>query len=904
MALLVSTGLVGVRTSWASGSMQSVNAVGAVQCSAVGKVKFRPPLSTGAMASTVVAIRATLTCSTGTTGSPAVTIASGRLKAVSAPFSANCTSSTLGTLRATTRWVATSGRIKPTTIMWSTSLVSGTSPLMLDLPGSGATTVAGSYAGDDPLVHIVSDPLPAGRCSKSAVKGFSFTGVGGASVISFTGAPQWTGMDVGGALPAGQDQLSGTGTWDEFGGGADIYGTADSFHLVSQTLSGDGSVTAHVTSQQDTDPWAKAGPLIRATADPGSPYYGAFVTPGNGIAVQWRATQAGSTNQIVMAGGTPVYLRIVQYTAGGTTSQGYDSAYTSPDGVTWNPIPNSTQLLNIPGPLLAGFAITSHNQGVGAAVVLDGVSVTPGEFPPPGLACPSGWSCSDIGGTTPVGGQVLSGTTWGVSGGGGDIWGTSDSFHYVWRTLSTGGTISAEVLAQTPTDPWAKAGVMIRASTDPGAPYYAAYATPGNGIVVQARSASGAAAFQVAQLAGPLPEYLQVTWSASTFESATSTDALNWTTIAGSAVSIPSIGGSVLGGLAVTSHDPAALSTGQFDAVDVASQTVAVCPDQTQFCLGSTVFYPYGASFYSSTTRSGVLTNPTGAIALAQAQHLNTVRVGNWLDGKLQPGFSAPIAQATSDSSWRPADAFVADAEASGLRAWLDLSGFKTLLLNSCINPYGPAEYSDWDTYIQFAAQRVNSVTGATYGTDTELLWVGFSGEPYPPGSWGPGPNPAGWPRACPNALTYSTADLTNFYANVEATWKAYSSKLTMAGGLSYLDLPHNGIDYQAILGNPNNDICGFKTYGGMEAWLHIGASYCSGTLHKPTVNVEWGVKEGVGDATRALAFQGQFANNANTGVAGNFYWNAGYLNRMTSYDVDDGTASPRTFSVVVNNAP
>ena len=334
------------------------------------------------------------------------------------------------------------------------------------------------------------------------------------------------------------------------------------------------------------------------------------------------------------------------------------------------------------------------------------------------------------------------------------------------------------------------------------------------------------------------------------------------------------------------------------------AQDITICADQTQFCLGSDVFYPYGASFYSSTSRSGVISNPSGAIALAVGLHLNTVRVGNWLDGKLEPGYATPLAQATSDASWRPVDTFIADAKTSGLRTWLDLSGFKDLLLNSCINPYTPSEYSAWDAYVRFAAQRVNTVSGASYATDPEILWVGFSGEPYPPGAWGPGTNPAGWPATCSNALTYSSANLTNFYANVEATWRAYSNKLTMAGGLSYLDLSKNGIDYHSIFANRNNDICGFKTYGGMEAWLHNGVSYCANTLHRPSVNVEWGFKQSMGDAARASAFQGQFMNNASVGIAGNFFWNAGYLRRLTTYDVDNGVGTPLTSAVVVRNAP
>ena len=75
------------------------------------------------------------------------------------------------------------------------------------------------------------------------------------------------------------------------------------------------------------------------------------------------------------------------------------------------------------------------------------------------------------------GGQNLSGGTWTVQGGGGDIWADRDSFHYVWQTMAADGTVSAEVSSQTNTDPYAKAGVMIRATSDPGSPYYAVYVT-------------------------------------------------------------------------------------------------------------------------------------------------------------------------------------------------------------------------------------------------------------------------------------------------------------------------------------------------------------------------------------------------------------------------------------------
>jgi hypothetical protein len=377
----------------------------------------------------------------------------------------------------------------------------------------------------------------------------------------------WTCSDVGGALPEGQDQLTSSGTWNEIGGGGDIWGTADSFHFVAQTMPADGTVTAHVVSQQTTDPWAKVGPMIRETTDPGSPYYAVFQTPANGIAVQWRATQGGSSNQLLATGIVAPYLMVARYTTMGMNPQTFYTAYTSPDGNTWTAIPGSTQLLVMPSPLMAGFAVSSHDQGTGSSVTLDTVDVTATEFAPPGL-CPTGWNCSDIGEISPgPGSQDMSNGTWTVQGGGGDIWATSDSFHYAWQTMNGDGTLSAQVVSQTPSDPFAKAGVMIRDTSDPGSPYYAVYVTPGNGILVQSRDAEGDNSIQEASIAGSTPAYIQITRTGTTFSAATSTDGVNWTQVPGSTISLPNLSGAVLEGMAVTSHNTGQLSTVVFNTV-------------------------------------------------------------------------------------------------------------------------------------------------------------------------------------------------------------------------------------------------------------------------------------------------------------------------------------------------
>src|SRR5205085_11559889 len=157
----------------------------------------------------------------------------------------------------------------------------------------------------------------------------------------------WSCADIGAPALGGGESVS-RGSWTIKAGGADIYGTADQMHFDWQTLSGDGSVTAHIASQANTSSWAKAGVMLRATTDAGSVNYAVYITPGNGITVQYRNSVNGTTAKLTtMAASAPIYLKA---TSIGTTF----SAFSSSDGVSWTLITGSTKSLgSISGPLLA-----------------------------------------------------------------------------------------------------------------------------------------------------------------------------------------------------------------------------------------------------------------------------------------------------------------------------------------------------------------------------------------------------------------------------------------------------------------------------------------------------------------------------------------------------------------------
>ncbi len=185
----------------------------------------------------------------------------------------------------------------------------------------------------------------------------------------------YTCADVGTDLQPGNQvyltpQQGGglAGSWTIQGSGSDLWSVYDDFRFISASFpqdpknsaNGDGTVSARVVSQVNPGgPWMKTGVMIRSSAtDPQAPYYGVFVTPAHGIAVQWRPSQAASSNQVLDSAGvpaTPVYLLASRYTDA-TRGIVYYSGYYSSDGVTWTYIPNSTVTLSLPTPLVAGIA--------------------------------------------------------------------------------------------------------------------------------------------------------------------------------------------------------------------------------------------------------------------------------------------------------------------------------------------------------------------------------------------------------------------------------------------------------------------------------------------------------------------------------------------------------------------
>ena len=114
--------------------------------------------------------------------------------------------------------------------------------------------------------------------------------------------------------------------------------------------------------------------------------------------------------------------------------------------------------------------------------------------PPPPPPIPAPWAQQDIGAVGMPGYAEFddAAATFSVVGAGADVWGTADALHYVYQPLSGDGSIVARVDAVSNTDPWVKAGVMIRESLQPGAARGFMLVSFSKGLAFQRRKIAGA----------------------------------------------------------------------------------------------------------------------------------------------------------------------------------------------------------------------------------------------------------------------------------------------------------------------------------------------------------------------------------------------------------------------------
>jgi alpha-tubulin suppressor-like RCC1 family protein/regulation of enolase protein 1 (concanavalin A-like superfamily) len=360
----------------------------------------------------------------------------------------------------------------------------------------------------------------------------------------------WRNQDIGSTGVAGGFSFAGvTGTYNVSGSGTDIAGTADAFHYVYQSLTGNGQIIAKVASVQNTNAAAKAAVMIRENTAAGSTYAMMDVTPTSGAAFQYRSSTGGVTRNVSATGVTaPVWLKLVR---NGNTFTGYRSS----DGVTWTQV--SSQSVTMATNVLVGLAVTSKANTVLCTSNFSNVEVI------------QPWLNQDLGTVGSAGSldyQANTGT-YPVKGAGADIGGTTDSFQYAYQTLNGDGQIVARVASEQNTNALAKAGVMIRSALTATSAHASLLITPSSGLLFETRTATSGATTTTTIAGKTAPLWLKLLRVGNIFTASQSADGVNWTLVGSQSITMST---SVFIGLAVSSHTTGLCAT-NFDNVATGS---------------------------------------------------------------------------------------------------------------------------------------------------------------------------------------------------------------------------------------------------------------------------------------------------------------------------------------------
>ena len=368
----------------------------------------------------------------------------------------------------------------------------------------------------------------------------------------------WMDQDIGSVGQTGGAGFSNT-IFTVTGSGADIWGNADAFHYAYFLATNDCTIVARVTSVENTDPWAKAGVMIRASLATNSAHAMIVITPGNGAAFQWRSTTGGASSQSQVTGlSAPYWVKLVR---SGSSFRGYVSA----DGGAWTQV-GTAQTISMPSGVYVGLPVTAHDNADLCTSTFDNV----------GSTAPLGpWQHQDIGSVGFVGSATNSTGLFTVTGAGGDIWGNADAFNYAFVPVTNNCTIVARVTSVQGVNAWSKAGLMIRQSLDANSVNAFIAVTPSNGVTFQYRTSTGGSSANTTTAGLNAPYWVRLVRSGNTFTGSRSADGVNWTQQGAMTITMASI---VYAGLAVTSHDSSTACTATFDNVSVPGWTNSFPP--------------------------------------------------------------------------------------------------------------------------------------------------------------------------------------------------------------------------------------------------------------------------------------------------------------------------------------
>ncbi len=339
-------------------------------------------------------------------------------------------------------------------------------------------------------------------------------------------------------------------------------------------------------------------------------------------------------------GGGPYYWRVDENNADGTVTEGNVWSFTVADFLLVDDFEsytdNDAEDEAIWQTWVDGFGVPTNGSQVGyvlppyaeQAVVNGGLQSMPLLYDNTGgvrnseavlpLTAPRDWTAHGVEilslwyrGFPPSDGSFVQGLggTFTMTGAGADIWGTSDEFHFAYKTLSGPGSIIARVDSIEETHVWAKAGVMIRETLDPDSKYAFAVVSAASGVAFQNRIDTGVSATGTTEEEISAPHWVKLERDAAGFFTVShSTDGSSWNPVAGSIANNIPMASDVYIGLAVTSHNASEAAEVKFSNVTLTGN-VGVQWDNQDIGIQANAAEPFYVSLSNVNGSPAVVTN-------------------------------------------------------------------------------------------------------------------------------------------------------------------------------------------------------------------------------------------------------------------------------------------------------
>jgi RHS repeat-associated protein len=227
----------------------------------------------------------------------------------------------------------------------------------------GAATTVNSWSASSITITIPSG-ASSGYLLVSVAPGMNDSNAINFSITSNPLPSGWLDQDVGAVGLAGSATYS-NGVFTVQGAGLGYEGglTADSFHFVYQSLTGNGTVVVRVASVSNQ--FAYAGVVIRDSLDTSDTAL--FMSSYASADWQYYRTTSGSASAYASATGSVPYWYMV------TRNGSQFTGYVSPDGINWLQV-GASQTINMAQTVYLGFGVSSGSTGSLYTATFDSVS--------------------------------------------------------------------------------------------------------------------------------------------------------------------------------------------------------------------------------------------------------------------------------------------------------------------------------------------------------------------------------------------------------------------------------------------------------------------------------------------------------------------------------------------------